>query len=63
MYLSFPWLDFFEVGARLDPEYLSSFYSRLRNLWLRMPLSWAGCSACPPRWLSEYISVAKYIYE
>jgi len=47
------------VGARLDPERPLSFYARLRNLLPRMPLSWGGCSARPPRWLYEHVSVAQ----
>jgi len=47
------------VGARLDPERPFSFYSHLRNLLPRMPLSWGGCSARPPRWLYEHVSVAR----
>ena len=47
------------MGARLDPERPLSFYSGLRNLLPRMPLSWGGCSARPPRWLYEHVSVAK----
>jgi len=37
----------------------AAFYSRLRNLLPRMPLAWGECSARPPRWLYEHVSVAK----
>ena len=47
------------METRLDPERPLSFYSRLRNLLPRMPHSWGGCSALPPRWLYEHVSVAK----
>ena len=47
------------MEARLDPERRLSFYSRLRNLLQSMPLSRGGCSARPPRWVYEHVSVAK----
>jgi len=47
------------VEARLDPERQLFFYSRLRSLLPRMPLSWGGCSVRPPRWLYEHVSIAK----
>jgi len=47
------------VATRLDSERPLSFYTRLRNLLPRMPLSWGGCSARPPRWLYEHLSVAR----